>query len=202
MADGRDVAVWDNHAHQCREAKRELFEFPTNEESTGGWLRSRVLEVLEPGSQVLDLGCGPGYWRKLFEGMDYTGFDQSLEMLALAKEFTDNSHWVQGNARSVDASFSAGNFSMVFMASVLQHNRHEPDKREIVQAVHKILKDGGYFLLTENTFREHNCPQATTNPDFTDGYSFTPKGWDDFLLPLGFKRVAYNGQSEYLYQKI
>lgn len=202
MADGRDVEVWDNHAHECREAKRRLFEFNPNDDNTGGWLRARVLEVLEPGSLVLDLGCGPGYWRKLFEGMDYTGFDQSVEMLALAKEFEDGSHWVQGNARQVDEHFSSGNFSMVFMSSVLQHNRHEPDKREIVQAVHRLIREGGYFLLTENTFREDNCPQSVSNPDFTDGYSFTPKGWDDFLFPLGFKRLAFNGKSEYLYQRV
>jgi SAM-dependent methyltransferase len=202
LADGRDVEVWDNHAHECRDAERKLFEFTPDEESAGGWLRSRVLEVLEPGSLVLDLGCGPGYWRKLFEGMDYTGFDQSTEMLVLAKEVEDNSTWIQGNARQADEHFSSGKFSMVFMASVLQHNRHEPDKREIVEAVHKLVRAGGYFLLTENTLRADNCPQSVSNLDFTDGYSFTPKGWDDFLLPLGFKRLKFNGKSEYLYQKV
>ena len=210
MADGRDVGVWDRHAQECREADRNLFEFNVPEGATeevlranmGAWLRHKVVTLLEPGSQVLDLGCGPGYWRRLFEGMDYTGFDQSREMLALAKEFEDGSTWVHGNARTVDHHFSAGNFSMVFMASVLQHNRHEPDKREIVEAVHKILKDGGYFLLTENTFRADNCPQSVNNPTYTDGYSLTPDGWDNFMKPLGFERVDYNGRSEYVYRKV
>jgi len=202
MADGRDIPLWDNHAQQCREANRVLFEFDPTKENAGGWLRKKVLAVLQPGSLVLDLGCGPGYWRKLFEGMDYTGFDQSTGMLELAKEYpSERPNWVQGNAREVDHHFSTGNFSLVFVASVLQHNRHEPDKREIVEAAHRIIKDGGYFLLTENTFRADNRPQSVGNPDDTDGYSFTPAGWEKFMLSLGFKLLDFNGQSEYLFQK-
>ena len=204
MADGRDVHGWDNHAQECREAERKLFEFNPEEDSTGGWLRKKVLEVLAVEDEVLDLGCGPGYWRNLFGGMNYTGFDQSQEMLQLARDLSEHEHelaWTLGNAREVDTHFGPV-FEMVFMASVLQHNRHEPDKREIVEAVYKVLKLGGYFLLTENTFRKSNCPQSVTNPDYTDGYSFTPKGWEDFLLPLGFKLLDFNGESEYLFQKV
>lgn len=202
MADGRDIKVWDNHAQECRGSGRKLFEFSSGDSSSGGWLRSKVLESLLAGSEVLDLGCGPGYWRNLFEGMRYTGFDQSAEMLKLASDIGSESSFVQGNAREVDKKFEPQTFDMVFMSAVLQHNRHEPDKREIVEAVYKILKKNGYFLLTENTFRQDNCPQSVGNPEHTDGYSFTPEGWAGFLLPLGFKRLDFNGQSEYLYQKV
>ena len=206
MADGRDVKVWDTHAEECREANRTLFEFNPDDENCGGWLRRKVLETLPSGGMVLDLGCGPGYWRNLFEGRSYEGFDQSSGMLQLAQDIPSPKvkalHWHQGNARNVADKFIPNHFDMVFMASVLQHNRHEPDKREIVEAVHKILKPVGYFLLTENTFRADNRPSSVGNPDDTDGYSFTPAGWKKFMLSLGFELLEFNGQSEYLYRRI
>lgn len=205
MADGRDIAVWDTHAEECREAKRELFEFSTNPEDTGGWLRDNVLTFLPPGSQCVDVGCGPGYWRNLFEHHHYTGFDQSEGMLKLAKEVPGTKvlgeKWVQGNGRTISESFPDKKFDMAFTASVLQHNRHVPDKTEIVQEIAKILEPDGYLLCTENTYREDNCPQLKTRPDYTDGYTFTPKGWEDFMAELGFKFLCYNGKSEYLFQK-
>lgn len=204
MADGRDIQVWDNHAEECREAERELFEFNENPEDMGGWLRTKVLSSLEEGSLCIDVGCGPGYWRNLFEGHHYTGFDQSDGMLRLAKDVGGtkvlSETWVQGNGRSVSESFAI-NFDLAFTASVLQHNRHVPDKTEIVQEIAKIIKPGGFLLCTENTYREDNCPQLETQPNYTDGYTFTPKGWEDFMADLGFKFLDYNGRSEYLFQK-
>jgi len=206
LADGRDINVWDNHANQCRDANREVFTFDSTSGCQGGWLRENVESYLPPDSKVIDVGCGPGYWRKLFEGMHYTGFDQSSGMLKLAAELPAGLStppvWVTGNGRRLTDSFDEGQFDMVFTASVLQHNRNEPDKKEIVKGIHLILKKEGYLLCTENTYRKDNCPQSVGNPDFTDGYSMTPTGWEKFMLPLGFKLLKYNGKSEYLYQKI
>jgi SAM-dependent methyltransferase len=202
MADGRDVPVWDKHAQECREAKRTLFEFNPEDDNTGGWLRKKVIELLPPLSEVVDLGCGPGYWNKLFGGMKYTGLDQSSEMLKLAAELSPGLGWVQGNARASSVSFPTGSIDMVFTASVLQHNRHEPDKSDIVKEAYKIVREGGYFLCSENTYRKDNCPQSASNPEYTDGYSFTPAGWEKFMLPLGFKLLDFNGQSEYVYKRI
>jgi ubiquinone/menaquinone biosynthesis C-methylase UbiE len=206
MADGRDVAVWDTHAEQCREAERGLFGFQANAADVGGWLRDRVLDNLESGSQCVDVGCGPGYWRNLFEDHHYTGFDQSSGMLKLAKEIAgsklESEAWVQGNGRNVSDSFPDKKFDMAFTASVLQHNRHEPDKTEIVQGIHSILKPGGFLLCTENTFREDNCPQSVGSPTYTDGYTFTPEGWKVFMLAAGFEFLDFNGKSEYLFKRV
>jgi len=205
MADGRDVNVWDVHADQCREAERSFFEFSDTEStSLGGWLRNKVLTVIIPagGTRALDVGCGPGYWQLLFRGMTYEGFDQSSRMLKLAEDLEPGNVWKQGNARTLGESYEPQTFDVVFTASVLQHNRHAPDKTEIVKGIHGILKDGGYLLCSENTFREDNRPESVGNPEDTDGYSFTPIGWEKFMKNLGFELLDFNGRSEYLYQKV
>ena len=155
---------------------------------------------------MIDVGCGPGYWRNLFEGMAYVGFDQSPGMLSYAAEITSPKvkplDWIFGNGRDLTASVTSSTYDMVFTASVLQHNRNEPDKREIVEGIYKVLKPGGFFLCTENTYRADNCPKSVGNRDYTDGYTMTPSGWEKFMLPLGFKLLDYRPPGEYFYQKM
>lgn len=203
MADGRDIAVWDNHADECREENRKPFEFQDEDtESSGGWMRQKVLAAIKEGAKsALDVGCGPGYWRNLFAGMDYTGFDQSAKMLELAQELTPPGTWKQGNGRELTNSFSVGTFDIIFTSSVLQHNRHVPDKTEVVQGIHALLKPNGYFLCTENTFRADNKPESVGNPGCTDGYSFTPEGWEKYMGGLGFELLGFNGKSEYFFKR-
>jgi len=205
MADGRDIACWDDHAVECELAGREPFD---PEACHANWLREQLV-ALEDVYKCLDVGCGPCYWIHLFEGKQYNAVDQSSEMLRVAKDQIIRNNLLgrvgeilQGNARDLKEIYKPGTFDLVFTSAVLQHNRHEPDKREIVEGLHYILRDGGYYLCTENTFRADNCPQSVGNPDYTDGDSFTPEGWEKWMRELGFEMLGFNGQSEYLYKKI
>jgi ubiquinone/menaquinone biosynthesis C-methylase UbiE len=201
VADGRDLKVWDTHAQECRESGREPFKF-TLDDSVGGWLRSAVVRLMHSGAgTAIDIGCGPGYWRNLFEGLDYLGIDQSQDMLALAREVSPVGDFSLCNARQLSLS-RVEKYDIAFTSSVLQHNRNTPDKKEIVDSVYKLLTPGGHFLCTENTFHKHNCPHTLRDDFYTDGYSFTPKGWERFMLSSGFKLISFNGKSEYLYQKV
>lgn len=199
MADGREVAVWDNHAHECREQGRNPFSFKKNAEGMYDWLRETIVHL--PIKTCLDIGCGGGYWHTLFEGFEYTGFDQSTEMIKLSKETFPGGEFIQGNAMKLKEVFGERKFDLVFTSSVLQHNRHEPDKRLIVEGMHYILNDGGYYLCTENTFREDNYPTIVMDPMRTNGYSFSPQGWEKWMGEHGFKMIEYSHPSEYLYRK-
>lgn len=205
MADGRDVKCWDDHAKDCEDAGREPFKL---EAMYQHWLREKLMD-LEDVHRCLDVGCGPCYWINLFEGKQYNAVDQSPGMLTVAKNQIQRNDLLgrvgeirMGNARELGSIYDPGTFDLVFTSSVLQHNRHEPDKREIVEGIHYVLRDGGYFLCTENTFRADNQPQSIGHPDYTDGNSFTPEGWEKFMKNLGFELLEYNGKSEYLYRRI
>lgn len=206
MADGRDVKCWDDHAVECQEKGRKPFEMG-NGAGYVRWLRETILK-LEGVHKCLDIGCGPCYWVNLFEGFDYTGFDQSPGMLRVAqKQLQDNdllgrvTELKLGNARRLQESFPPETFDLVFTSAVLQHNRHEPDKREIVEGMYKILKPGGYYLCTENTFREDNAPQWANDHGAADGNSFTATGWKTWMATHGFEQLEFNGKSEYLYRR-
>lgn len=197
MADGRDVAVWDNHALECRESGRTPSKMSGQE-----WLRSKVLGLISAGAKTaLDVGCGPGYWIHLFDDLEYTGLDQSTEMLSLARNLSPDATFVQGNGRSAVEVLPGKKFDIIFTASVLQHNRHYPDKEEIVNQIHALLVDGGYFVCTENTWRARNYPAYQKGCMDSDGYSLTPEGWEDFMSKLGFDLLDYSGESEYIFRK-
>lgn len=206
MADGRDIKCWDDHALDCEAADRKPFEL-VNRKGHVHSLRE-TLESLEGVHKCLDIGCGPCYWIKLFEGFEYNGFDQSPGMITVARRQLEDNGLMDrvnelklGNARRLQDSYPAGTFDLVFTSAVLQHNRHEPDKREIVQGMHHILREGGYYLCTENTFRHDNAPQWADNNGACDGYSFTPTGWKNWMAAHGFELVSYNNKSEYLYRR-
>jgi SAM-dependent methyltransferase len=204
MADGRDVKCWDDHAAECEETGREPFSIEATHQN---WLREKLVE-LEGVHKCLDVGCGPCYWIHLFEGKQYNAVDQSPGMLAVAKRQIVRNDLLgclgelrQGNARQLGEIYEPGAFDLVFTSAVLQHNRHEPDKREIVEGLHHILREGGYYLCTENTFRVDNAPESVGNPDYTDGNSFTLEGWEKFMGNLGFELLDFSGKSEYLYRR-
>ncbi len=221
MADGRELEVWNAHARECEEEKRTPFEFDSISSSDTDvvypyvpdpkklWLR-KILLSLENVTDVLDIGCGPCYWINLFEGFRYHGFDQSLDMIKLGqKQLATNNllgHMVElrrGNARTLKESYLETKFDLVFTSAVLQHNRHVPDKTEIVQGMYDILRPGGYYLCTEDTCREDNHPECVGFEGCNRGpeYTFKEEGWRKFMIELGFETLEYRHPSEYLYRR-
>ncbi len=206
MADARDLPVWENHADEIRQ---EIKEGKRNLELYDG--SDRFQQVLasvpgvEKGQRFLDIGCGAAMWYGNFHYYDYVGFDQSPKMLALAKETYPNIEVVQGNARKLgeaDMYFKDGEFDIVFTSSVLQHNQH-PDKVEILRGINRILKDGGIFFCTENTYSSANEPKSLENPLYNDPYSFTVAGWVCFLHRFGLELEQFHTQNQiYVYRKV
>jgi len=104
------------------------------------------------GSRVLDLGCGTGLelekYFPLCPSARVTGIDLSEAMLnALKKKFTDKDITL-----ICDSYFDVPFDDNVFDAAVSVESLHHFTKEEKVplySKLHKALKDGGYFVLTD-----------------------------------------------------
>jgi len=195
-ADARNEAVWTHHAyeHEQREVPHQV-----NEDNPHRLMVTSLTGV----TKVMDLGCGSALWRHVFDGYDYHGVDQNEKMIEVARSRFPEDKFTVCNGRHL--SFSDSSFDLVFTAAVLQHNTH-PDKSIVAQEIYRVLRPGGYYLCSENTFREDNYriqfgQSVPYSDDLADDYSFTPVGWEKFMSQFGFRKVWYKYPSEYLYIK-
>lgn len=104
-------------------------------------------ENLEPGTKVLELGCGTGYFtRELMDtGAKITAIDISPDLLEVARSEIQagNVEFIVDNA--YEMSFEDETFDHVIGSSVLHH-------LEINQAlaeIYRVLKPGGRIAFTE-----------------------------------------------------
>lgn len=198
MADGRDSGVWSEHARRDH-TKIDAY--------VGSHLVDNLLKLTKNVNTVWDLGCGSGLWRPVFKNYNYVGIDQNTDMLdvAVKRDFSyieKTTQFIQSNLRT-PFNLKAQKPDLVWFSAVLQHNRHEPDKREILENISSLLTKGKYLMFTENTFTplNYNPPFLSFFEGCTDGWSFTQKGWIDYIEEFGFKIIENNPFNFYLFIK-
>ena len=135
------------YAHWLLNPARRLF-FPP----------SRLVRLLQlkPTDQVLEIGCGPGYFspavaRAVRRGK-LTLYDLQPGMLALAearlrKRGCMNLESMAGSATSLP--FEDRSFDVVFMVTVLGEVGDDAQRARAVAEAARVLKAGGLFSATE-----------------------------------------------------
>lgn len=109
----------------------------------------------EPGSKVLDIGCGPGwFWatvaQSLPSGIDLTLADLSPGMVAEAIERCQPLPFaaVRGlEANAADLPFPDASFDLLIAMHMLYHVR---DQEKALAEMHRVLKPGGTLAVTTN----------------------------------------------------
>lgn len=201
MADGREQGVWSEHALRDH-AKQKPY--------THAGALTNLLKLTDKVKTVWDLGCGSGLWRPIFKDYSYVGVDQNTEMLSVAnsrdfKDIKKPTMFVQSNLRNFSEEVLAlKKPDLIWLSAVLQHNRHDPDKTEILKNIAKVLSKGKYLMFTENTFTEknYNPPFLRFEEGCSDGWSFTQKGWKEYIEKFGFKLVENYPFNFYLFEKL
>ena len=114
------------------------------------WLR-KVLDNLEAGSAVLDLGCGSGDPAdiEIAKIHHITGVDISQTQINLARQNVPSGTFIHGDAGSAD--FPADSFDAVISFYTLEHlprDVHQP----LLARIYQWLQGNGYLLIaTEAT---------------------------------------------------
>lgn len=100
--------------------------------------------------KVLDIGCGTGNLiNKLDKHIQYTGMDQSIEMLLIAKKKFPNANFRLGNF--LDEPFVNNKFDMI-ISTFAFHHLNTFEKEKAVNLLLKYLKPNGRIVIADLMF--------------------------------------------------
>jgi cyclopropane fatty-acyl-phospholipid synthase-like methyltransferase len=110
------------------------------------WL-GKLLDRLEPGSSVLDLGCGSGDPADVEVARQHqiTGVDISQTQIDLARQNVPAGYFLHGDAASVQ--FPVASFDAVISFYTLEHIPRQ-EHETLLRRIHDWLRPGGFFLLS------------------------------------------------------
>ena len=112
-----------------------------------------VKKYVKPGDRVLDAGCGNGRIVEILEEVEYLGVDGAERLIEEAKkQETRNKKQGRFEFRPGDilelGALDIGKFDVVFMLAVFNHIPSEGLRLKVLGDIKKLLKPGGYLLMT------------------------------------------------------
>jgi SAM-dependent methyltransferase len=134
----------------------------------------RVLEMLKGDEDILDLGCGNGWFaRELAERGhrgSYLGVDFSLPLLRDAESHAGG---FSATFRQVDLTklsvigeqlLMTDNYSLITSFATIHHIPSQEIRIDILEAVHQLLKPGGLFIHSNWQFLNSEKLKARIQP--------------------------------------
>jgi SAM-dependent methyltransferase len=149
----------------------------------GGWqyepaaeymfLVYRLLQPVQvpPGGHVLELGCGTGLHASLFHQLDFrvTAIDLSSVAIEKAKVLYPGPQYICGDAHQFISESAQASYELVFVRGLswfhyelaAGENRFGVNVQDETDAILRVLRPGGYFVLQMRTdFSGLDCPQT------------------------------------------
>ena len=157
------------------------------------WLR-KVLTKLEPGSSVLDLGCGSGDPAdvEIAKLHQVTGVDISKAQIALACQNVPQGKFINKDLGSLD--FPEGSFDVVVSFYTLEHLPREQHGK-ILQRIHDWLRPGGLLLFSyEKGNRNDETVEWLGAPMFFS--LFDPETITGLVKDSGFEIIESDVESQ------
>ena len=133
-----------------------------------------LLSLLEDvnGKEVLEIGCGNGYWLKILneKNAKCTGFDLSKNQIEVAKKEDPEKkikYFVADASEKVDLKDSS--FDIIFLEHVLLELSDLSKIDKIFEEVYRLLKKGGSLIVSElhPLAPETNFPNVEVDEDYT-----------------------------------
>lgn len=123
-------------------------------EKPASWSKRRIIDILsnyiKPGMDVLDAGCGTGFFSSYFisKGCSVYSMDYSDRALSIAKDVTANKARAYIKADILDEAALKGidvKFDIVFTDGLLEHYSKEGQDRIIIN-MKAVKKEHGYIV--------------------------------------------------------
>lgn len=146
-----------------------------------------IAERLEPGSGILDVGCGSGVpvVKELADNFSVTGIDISTSMIAMARENVSTARFIHADV--METEFPTGSFDAIVSYYAIFHiPRHE--HRELLRRFARWLRPGGLLLFT--VARYDDGPGYTEDDFFGETMywsNFGPETYRKILAETGFE---------------
>lgn len=101
---------------------------------------------LSSKKKILDIGCGPGEFAKLFNNLDYHGIDISDIYIKYASKNN------KGNFQVMDATdlkFPNNSFDYILIMAIL-HHLDDRAMNKVLSEAKRVLRPGGKLLIMED----------------------------------------------------
>lgn len=113
--------------------------------------------IVEENDLVLDVGCGPGNYRKLIKSANYFGIDINCESIKKAKELFPNDNFECLSVQDISKKFNK-KFDKIIFFGLLHHLSNEDviklfqDLREVTNSETIIFCLDTSFMKNQNIF--------------------------------------------------
>ena len=140
MSNPKELTQYYEAYHEKHDNKGYHMEM-VKDTSRVKFIKQYLTQLLKPGDKVLDVGCGDLYLSKLMPEFEWHGID-------IAPYKSADNITVQ-DLMVVPYPYQDQQFDAVVCSEVLEHLW---DLRVVHQEVHRILKDGGIYLVSTPNF--------------------------------------------------
>ena len=152
------------------------------------------IENLNPGSSILDLGCGSGFPIASYlieHGFKLTGVDASAELLKIAKINCPTMECIYGDLRDVELDKQ---YDAIIEWWALFHILKE-DHAKIIERFASWLKPGGILEFTTGDHEYAASSSEMLNQEL-DFYSHSPEFYEQNLKENGFEILLRENDQE------
>ena len=139
--------------------------------STRGYISSDILDLkkyVKSGDKILDAGCGNGRLSEVVRNMkiDYTGIDNSREMIKIAKDKYSSERFILSEIFNLP--FKDNSFDKVFSLSVVHHVPSKECRIEFLKEIKRVLKPNRKLILTSWYFGQEKVKKYLTDDSELD----------------------------------
>jgi ubiquinone/menaquinone biosynthesis C-methylase UbiE len=161
------------------------------------WYEFKFLEdKIKNGDSVLDLGCGNGRLLGFLnerKNIDYTGVDNSEELISIAKSNYPDGNFEVGNALSLP--YADNSFDFVASFAVFHHIPGRKTREKFMSEISRVLKkDGEAFITVWNIYQPKYKKYMRANffqkiyRTIIDAYNVS-FGLHDAFIPFGNEKI-------------